>query len=181
MKPLRNRRARPGIGNYVLLPGTVLLALFVVLADLVGATKVRDKFPSLNGFGLEGNLPELIDGKVVLVDFWASWCLPCKQSFPALNEINKGYATRGLVIVGVNVDEQRGAMERFLKSTPAAFAIVRDAKQKLVAAVDAEAMPATVILDAAGKVRFIHRGYHGESTRLEYEREIQLLLKEMGE
>src|SRR5262245_55408274 len=65
-------------------------------------------------------------GRLVLVDFWASWCAPCRQSFPWLNEMQSRYGKRGLVVVGVNVDRQRADADRFLKETPAKFQIVYD-------------------------------------------------------
>ncbi len=65
-------------------------------------------------------------GKVVVIDFWASWCAPCRQSFPWLNEMQAKYRDRGLVIIGVNVDRERAEADRFLQQTPADFQIVYD-------------------------------------------------------
>ena len=160
--------------------GAVLCAtLCLATTGARGATlKVGDAFPHLDQFELEGTLPTVRPGTILLVDFWASWCAPCKQSFPALNELHRKFAERGVVVVGVSVDEQRAAMERFLKKTPARFAIVRDAKQKAVAAIDSAAMPTSVIVDGQGRVRFLHHGYHGEETRRAYEKEIEQLLTE---
>ena len=145
-----------------------------------GGITVGTSFPSLNQFQLEGRLPESMEGRIVVLDFWASWCLPCKESFPALNDLHRRFASRGVIVIGVNVDEQRAAMDRFLKKHPAAFSVVRDAQQKLVAAVNAEAMPTTVILDGKGQVRFVHRGFHGDETRRAYEKEIGELLEEFA-
>ena len=139
--------------------------------------KVGDTFPDLAKFKLEGKRPADLKGKVVLVDFWASWCAPCKKSFPALNELHQRYGNKGLVIIAVNVDEERSKMEAFLKTTPADFTVVRDAAQKLVEAVEVESMPTSFVLDANGRVKFIHVGYVGDETRKEYIREIEELLK----
>jgi thiol-disulfide isomerase/thioredoxin len=112
----------------------------------------------------------------VLVDFWASWCLPCAKSFPVLDELQKKYGDK-LVIVAVNIDEKAANMDSFLKKHPVAFIVVRDPEQKLVATVEPATMPTSFILDGEGKVRFLHNGFHGEDTRKEYVSEIESLLK----
>lgn len=138
--------------------------------------KPGDPFPPLEQFSLEGKLPESLKGKVLLVDFFASWCAPCKASFPALNEIHAKYGDKGFAIVGVSVDEKRADLEVFLKKYPAQFAVVRDAAQKLVAAVAVETMPTSFLVDATGRVRFVHSGYHGDETKKQYVAEIEQLL-----
>jgi len=115
--------------------------------------------PSLSTFGLEGNLPSF-KGKVVLLDFWASWCSPCKASFPTLNGLHERLSGRGLVVLGINVDEDAADRDRFLKSTPAAFPVVRDAGQKLVAAANVKTMPTSFIVDRSGVIRHVHSGFH---------------------
>src|SRR4051812_16001142 len=72
-------------------------------------------------------------GKVVLVDFWASWCEPCRHSFPWLNAMQAKYADRGLVVIGVNVDRERADADRFLRDVPAKFQIVYDPEGTLAA------------------------------------------------
>jgi len=157
-----------------LAPAT-LLALTLINAP--AALKVGDAFPDLAGFKLEGRLPDSLKGKIVMVDFWASWCGPCKETFPEMNELQKKYGSQGLVIIAVNEDEEGSDMRDFLKQNPAAFTVVRDPEQKLVAAAGAQTMPSSFILDATGKVRFAHSGFHGAETRKQYEQEIETLLK----
>jgi thiol-disulfide isomerase/thioredoxin len=140
------------------------------------ALKVGDTLPDLASFKLEGKLPGSLKGKIVVVDFWASWCLPCAKSFPVLNELQKKYGDR-LVVVAVNVDEQASKMESFMKKHAVSFTVVRDAEQKLVAVAEPATMPTSFILDGKGKVRFLHNGFHGEDTRKEYVTEIESLLK----
>ena len=115
--------------------------------------------PSLADFGLEGSIPST-KGKVVLLDFWASWCSPCKASFPTLNDLHSKYSGKGLVVLGVNVDEDAADKDKFLKGTPASFAIVRDAAQKLVAAANVKTMPTSFIIDRTGVIRHVHSGFH---------------------
>jgi thiol-disulfide isomerase/thioredoxin len=157
----------------------VVLGVFCGLAWSLNAAalKVGDTFPDFAKFKLEGKLPADLKGKVVLVDFWASWCAPCKKSFPALNELQRQYGEKGFVIIAVNVDEERSKMDGFLKSTPADFTVVRDATQKLVGAVEVESMPTSFVLDGSGRVRFMHVGYFGDETKKEYIREVEELLK----
>ena len=113
-----------------------ILFAVVLLAALPGvgaaAIKVGDAFPDLATYKLEGKLPESLKDKVVMIDFWASWCEPCKDSFPAMEEFHKRYGPKGLVVIAINVDENRADMEAFLKQNRATFTLVRDASQKLV-------------------------------------------------
>ena len=156
----------------IMLP--VLLAGIVSTAS--AALKVGDTLPDLASFNLEGKLPDSLKGKVVIVDFWASWCLPCAKSFPVLDELQKKYGDR-LVILAVNVDEKKTNMDKFLEKHPVSFTVVRDAGQKLVAVAEPATMPTSFLLDGEGKVRFLHNGFHGEDTRKEYVTEIESLLK----
>jgi thiol-disulfide isomerase/thioredoxin len=165
--------------RFLLLRPVLVLALGVWLGQGArgDATKTGDMFPDLASFKLEGKLPETIKGKVVLVDFWASWCAPCKASFPALDDLHRRYQDRGLLVIAVNVDENPSRMEDFLKERKVGFWVVRDVGQKLVAQAGIETMPSSFLLDREGKVRFAHKGYRGAETKKKYEEEIELLLK----
>jgi cytochrome c biogenesis protein CcmG, thiol:disulfide interchange protein DsbE len=163
---------------------TQLLAATVVAAGLItsslAAVKVGETFPDLGGYKLDGTLPGDLKGKVVVVDFWASWCGPCKESFPAMNELQKKYGSQGLVIIAVNQDEKAQDMQDFLKDNAAVFTVVRDAGpegKKLVDKVEIETMPSSFVLDREGKVRYTHSGFHGDATKKEYEQQIESLLK----
>ncbi|MEQ1438427.1 TlpA disulfide reductase family protein [Fontimonas sp. SYSU GA230001] len=97
-------------------------------------------------------------GKVVYVDFWASWCAPCAESFPWLNTLQDKYGSR-LVVVGVNVDENQKDADRFLQRHPARFAILRDPKGELAAHYDIPGMPTSLILDENGALVHLHSGF----------------------
>ena len=155
---------------------TAFAALCALTVALAGQPKVGEAFPSLADFKLEGALPDLKD-KVVIVDFWASWCGPCKASFPALKEIHEKYSGQGLVIVAVSLDEDKGDMEGFLKKAKVPFIILRDAKGKLAEKLAIESIPTTFILGRDGKVRSLHSGYGGEATKRDYSAAVEKLLK----
>ncbi|MDB6020925.1 MAG: Redoxin domain protein [Pedosphaera sp.] len=155
---------------------TLLLGLglaFAANADI----KVGDSIPDLATYKLEGTLPDMPKDKVILLDFWASWCGPCGESFPVMEELHKKYASQGLVIIAVNVDEKKADMTDFLKDHPVTFAIMRDARQKLVEKAGIATMPSSFLIDQQGKVAFAHSGFHGSETKKQYEHEIESLLK----
>ena len=138
--------------------------------------KTGDVFPALAIAGLAGGTAPATAGHVVLVDFWASWCAPCKASFPALAKLHADYAARGVVIVAVSVDEKPADFAAFVKKWSPPFAVLHDRGQQLVRTVRVPAMPTTYLLDRAGRVRFLHQGYHGESTDRELRAELDQLL-----
>ena len=161
--------------------------LLLVLGLLAGMTAVTpsgsaaplqpgDPFTDLASFCLEGTVPTL-KGQVVLVDFFASWCGPCKDSFPVLQQLQQKYGAKGLVIVAVNVDKKRADMDGFVKKFQTDFAIVRDGANKLVAEVKVPTMPSSFVVGRDGKVVSVHRGFKGEETRKKYVEEIEALLK----
>ena len=155
------------------------LAMLVVASPsfVLGGLKKGDRLPDLTTFKLEGDLPGT-RGQVVLLDFWASWCAPCKASFPEMEKLYRAYGRRGLTVIAVSVDEKRENMERFLRSMKVSFPVLRDASQKLVAAADVQTMPTSFLIDRSGKVRFVHGGFRGEETVGRYREEIDQLLKE---
>src|SRR3954462_13062955 len=91
------------------IPRTVLAALLTMLLPIACFAEFKrgDNLPDLASFQLEGKLPDELQGRVILLDFWASWGGPCKSSFPGMEELNKKYAGQGLTIVAVSVDEKR--------------------------------------------------------------------------
>jgi peroxiredoxin len=158
---------------------SALLALgFVTLASAHAGWKVGDALPDLTTQNLEGKLPDSLKGKVVLVDFWASWCVPCAESFPVMEKLHQSYKDQGLVIIAVSTDEKSNDMQKFLKKHPATFAVVRDAAQKLVGLADASTMPTSFLIGRDGKIRHIHAGYRANETPKQYTAEIEALLKE---
>ncbi len=143
----------------------------------LSATQVGDALPDWAAHQIEGELPDL-EGRVVMIDIWASWCAPCKASFPAYGDLQRELADQGFVIVAVSVDRRARDYERFLQQTPAGFATVRDAKQTLAAELKPPAMPTSFIYGRDGILRSIHEGYRGNSTIAELRADLEPLLAE---
>ncbi len=118
-------------------------------------------------------------GKVVYVDFWASWCVPCRQSMPALDEMYRAMQGQGFTVVGVNKDVSREAARKFLDKVPVGFMLVMDAQDAAAKAFDVKAMPSGYLVDRKGVVRHVHRGFT-DATAAELRREVEALLKEPG-
>jgi len=116
-------------------------------------------------------------GKVVYIDFWASWCAPCRESFPWLDQLERQFGSQNLVVIGVNVDHDRDSAERFLNQNFASFPIVYDPLGKIAAAYKVKGMPSAVLIDRTGQVRFEHIGFSSKKTS-EYEEQLQTLLNE---
>jgi thiol-disulfide isomerase/thioredoxin len=155
-----------------------LVALAVIAATLASAeVKIGDPFPSLQGAGLEGRVPDTA-GCVVLVDFWASWCAPCRAAFSSYARLQGDYAARGLVIVAVSVDRGAEAYAAFVRRMAPSFAVVRDGRQQFVQQVHVPAMPTCFLIDREGRVRFLHAGFHGDETDRDIRKEVEKLLAE---
>ncbi|HEY6645396.1 TlpA disulfide reductase family protein [Povalibacter sp.] len=118
-------------------------------------------------------------GKVVLVDFWASWCEPCRHSFPWLNEMQARYADRGLVVIGINVDRTQADAARFLRDVPARFPIVFDPAGTLASQYDVPGMPSTFVFGPDGEIVSRHIGFR-DGQRAGREAELQKLLAGPG-
>lgn len=156
---------------------SLLMALgFVVSGPIHAEVNLGDTFPTLAATGFEGGALPATAGKVVLVDFWASWCAPCKASLSAYARLHAEYAPRGLVIVAVSVDENLAAYESFVERFHPPFVALHDKAQQLVRLVKVPAMPTCYLLGRDGRVHFVHQGFHGDETERELRRELDLLL-----
>jgi thiol-disulfide isomerase/thioredoxin len=114
-------------------------------------------------------------GKVVYLDFWASWCGPCKQSFPWMNSIQSKYADKGLVIVAINVDTTREDAAKFLQQVPAKFKIAYDPKGEVAKQYAIKGMPSSFLIGRDGKVVSAHTGFNNGS-REQLERAVEQAL-----
>ena len=118
-----------------------------------------------------------LKGSVVYVDFWASWCVPCRLSMPALDELYRRNKSRGFAVVGVNKDATAADAQRFLAKVPVTFVVALDTGDTVARGFDVKAMPSGYLIDRKGVVRHVHRGFTAE-TGAALEKEIDSLLKE---
>ena len=116
-------------------------------------------------------------GRVVMINFWATWCGPCRQEMPLLDQMHKRYSSLGFTLVGVNVDANSKDAEEWLSKTPVSFPVLFDRESKVSKLYDVSAMPSTVFIDRQGNVRYLHRGYKAGDEG-EYLNQIRALLKE---
>ena len=116
-------------------------------------------------------------GKVVMIDFWASWCAPCKQAFPFMAALTKRYNPRDLVVITVNTERQRAPGEAFLRQVKSTLPVVWDSEGTAAKAWQVNELPATILVDRKGKTRFRHQGFLLDKTA-EYTAQIDTLVKE---
>ena len=113
-----------------------------------------------------------VEGRVIWVDFWASWCVPCRRSFPWLNAMHRKYGSDGLQIIAVNLDKDRALADAFLMEVPAEFALRFDPAGALAKQYGVQAMPSSYLIDLEGNVLATHAGFRAADTA-EYERAIR--------
>ena len=129
--------------------------------------------------GTNGKTVRMADyrGQVVLLNFWASWCGPCRQEMPVLDRIHQRYKGLGFTVIGVNVDENQADGAKQLVATPVTFPVGFDPHGMVSTVYAVDSMPSTVIVDRKGNVRLVHRGYQA-GTEDEYIQQIKALVKE---
>jgi peroxiredoxin len=134
---------------------------------LIGAPAPAFELRDVKGGGDQSL--EAYAGKVVIVDFWATWCQPCKQSFPAYQKLVSQLGG-DLVVVGISQDDDAKAIPAFVAETGVAFPIVWDDGKAVAKAYGPPTMPTAFVLDRSGIVRFVHAGYRaGDEAALENE------------
>lgn len=116
-------------------------------------------------------------GQVVMLNFWASWCGPCRKEMPLLDEMSKRYGAAGFVLYGVNVEEDNTDAKKLIKQLGVTFPILYDTESKASSLYNVDAMPTTVLIDKKGEIRFVNRGYK-EGDENKYRDQIRELIKE---
>ena len=159
-----------------------IAALCIAIPSVSVAVKPGDPMPSAPALTNieEGGAPislAALKGRVVYVDFWASWCVPCRTSMPVVDELYKKLAPRGFTVVGINKDDRMLDAQRFLKRIPVSFPVASDSGDAVVKAFLVTAMPSGYLIDRKGMVRQVHRGYTAETAKA-LEKDVEVLLKE---
>jgi peroxiredoxin len=116
-------------------------------------------------------------GEVILLNFWASWCGPCRQEMPLLGQLHERYSKLGFSVVGVNVDKDSSLANKLLKDIPVSFPVLLDNTGTVSASYNVSAMPTTVLIDRDGNMRYLHKGYQPGYEQT-YEQQIKQLIKE---
>ena len=148
-------------------PGPALIVGLLLIAGLLTMAPSRAADSTLN--------LDDYHGQVVLLDFWASWCVPCRRSFPWMNRMQQKYGEQGLIIIGVNMDANAGDADAFLREYPAQFTIISDLAGELARRFEVEAMPSSYIIGRDGAVVATHMGFQVKKSD-EYEEQIRQVL-----
>jgi thiol-disulfide isomerase/thioredoxin len=141
-------------------------------------TAYADKAPDFSLQGRTGKVSlSALKGRVVYVDFWASWCVPCRKSFPWMNEIETRFGPKGLTVVAINIDKSRAAVEGFLEDYPPIFKIAFDPSGEVAESYGVWTMPSSYLIDRKGNLRFSHKGFFDEGKDTIVTEIIELLAK----
>lgn len=139
-----------------------MMYLLNIVSFGVNASEVGEPAPQFTLPSLHGNQSvslKQMEGKVIYLDFWASWCAPCRTSFPLLNKLHEKYKSQGFEVVAVNLDEDKAKAEEFLKEIPVEFTILSDASGEWSDKFVVESMPTSFIIDKKGIIQNIHKGF----------------------
>jgi len=142
---------------------TQLFLLLLASAGALTAQAVAPEQPapdftlkSLDGVNLR---LEEYRGQVLLINFWASWCGPCRQEMPVLDRLHQRYVDAGFAVLGINVEGEEKPARELLEKVPVTFPVLIDSGQLVSELYDIQAMPSTIVIDRDGVIRYIHRGY----------------------
>lgn len=162
-------------------------AAFTAIAALGAATPVLAAAPALVGklapdFTLKATTGKNLrlaeqHGDVVMINFWATWCGPCRQEMPLLDKLHKKYKDLGFTLIGINVESDTTGMAKYLSEVPVSFPILNDGSNRVAKLYGVDGMPNTVLIDRDGKVRFVHRGYK-PGYEQKYEQQLKQLVME---
>ncbi len=165
--------------NSSLIKRSVLAGLVAVASALAMAGEANAPATEFSLTSLAGPSVALsqFKGNVVLVNFWATWCGPCQQEMPLLDQMYKKYKPAGFTLLGVNVDKEVPAVKDLLARKPVSFPVLLDPENAVSRAYKVADMPSSVIIDRKGNVRYIHRGYRPGDEN-EYQDRIRQLIRE---
>jgi thiol-disulfide isomerase/thioredoxin len=167
--------------NYIFktLVVTGFTLIFFISTSYAASEKLSGKAPNFTLKSRSGKNIKLSElrGQVVMLNFWASWCGPCRKEMPHLEKIHKKYKRLGFTLLGVNVEENSNDAKNYLKDVKVTFPVLFDNRQKTSKLYNVSAMPTTILIDRNGNKRFIHKGYKAGYEN-DYKRQIKKLLRE---
>lgn len=157
----------------------VILVVVLMFSTVLGAKEVSGVAPDFTLASASGKNIKLSElrGEVVMVNFWASWCGPCREELPLLDELYQQYRDYGFTLLGVNVDENRAAADKLLEQIPVSFPVLYDPASAVSELYEVDAMPSTILIDRDGNLRHLHRGYK-PGYEDKYDAEIKALVLE---
>lgn len=160
--------------------GFTLFAVAAALAIGAATTAMaKDAAPDFTLKSRDGSNLRLSElrGQVVMINFWASWCGPCRQEMPLLDALYQQYEPLGFTLLGVNVEQDVADAERLLKDAPVNFPVLYDPDNAVTKAYDVVAMPSTILVDRDGNMRYVHHGYK-PGYEDDYQAQIRELIRE---
>lgn len=164
----------PGLKTAMLVGLVIYTMPVLATAAEIGKTAPDFTLKSLSGPNLK--LSEMT-GNVVLINFWASWCGPCREEMPLLNALHKKYEPLGFTVLGVNVEEDVNAARGFLKNFPVDFPVLLDNTNRVSKLYEVIAMPTSVVVDRDGNMRYLHQGYKS-GDEAKYQQMVKKLVRE---
>lgn len=154
-----------------------LLLGLLALPLMAGAVEAGAPAPRFEVAGPQGQITlAQFEGKLLYLDFWASWCVPCRQSFPWMGDMQEKYGDQGLRVLAINLDAKPEDAQKFLAAVPARFTVAFDSVGVSPRMYSIKAMPSSLLIDRKGKVIAVHRGFEA-TDRARLEAEIQTALK----
>ncbi len=158
------------------------ISMWILLAGLASGTaqaieigEAAPQFTLANFKNAQATSLKQYAGKVVYLDFWASWCAPCRTSFPLLNKLHEKLKAQGVEVVAINLDDDKANAEKFLKEIPVSFTVLQDVGGSWSDKYGVESMPTSYILDKQGMVQMVHRGFASDDIK-EIEAKVSQLL-----
>ena len=159
----------------------LMLAGLITLipAGLAQSSTVSGPAPNFTLKSLQGKNLKLSEmrGEVLLINFWASWCGPCRKEMPLLNALHNKYEPLGFKVIGINVEENPDDARGFMRDFPVDFPVLLDSTNKVSKLYDVVAMPTTVVVDRDGNMRFLHKGYKPGDEK-QYRKMVKKLIRE---
>lgn len=156
-----------------------MIAISICMADVLADTEPDKPAPDFTLKSLKGSNLKLSEfrGDVVMINFWATWCGPCRQEMPILNDLYLKYRDQGFTLLGVNVEKNQSKAAKMIRDLQVVYPVLFDSDSKVSKLYDVNSMPSTILVDRDGKMRYLHRGYKAGAED-EYVRQVRELMAE---